>query len=143
MDKFKLKKSVFQAGKGLFQALPIILGTLILISILSVSIPKSFYTSVFGNNGFFNIFIAAVFGSISGGNPITSYIIGGELLNEGIALSAVTAFLISWVTVGLIQLPAEIAILGKKFAISRNLLSFIFSIIIAIIVAFIGGHYVF
>ena len=71
-------------------------------------------------------------GSISAGNPITSYIIGGELLKEGISLFAVTAFITAWVTVGIIQLPAEASILGKRFALARNILSFIFSIIVAI-----------
>jgi hypothetical protein len=44
----------------------------------------------------------------------------------------VTAFIAAWVTVGVIQLPAEAAILGKRFALTRNALSFIFAIIVAI-----------
>jgi len=46
---------------------------------------------------------------------------------------AVTAFLVAWVTVGLVQLPAEVMMLGKKFAIIRNITAFIFAIIVAII----------
>ena len=78
-------------------------------------------------------------GSISAGNPITSYIFGGELLDQGINLLAVTAFLVAWVTVGLVQLPAESFLLGKRFAILRNAISFIFSIFVAIITAFLVG----
>ena len=51
---------------------------------------------------------------------------------EGISLYAVTAFIVAWVTVGMIQLPAEAAILGKRFAILRNFLSFLLSIAVAI-----------
>ena len=76
--------------------------------------------------------IGSVFGSISAGNPITSYIIGAELLKEGVGLFAVTAFLVAWVTVGIIQLPAEAAILGKKFALTRNLISFILAILVSL-----------
>jgi len=36
------------------------------------------------------------------------------------------------VTVGVIQLPAEASILGKRFALTRNILSFIFAILVAI-----------
>ena len=78
-------------------------------------------------------------GSVLAGNPVTSYVLGGELLTQGVNLVAVTAFLVAWVTVGFVQLPAESMMLGKKFAISRNILSFIFSIIVAIITVFLVG----
>jgi len=116
-----------------------ILGTIFLISLISVVIPKSFYISVFSKNSFLDSFIGSLIGSISAGNPITSYIFGGEMLNQGVGLIAVTAFIVSWVTVGLIQLPAESTILGKKFAILRNITAFIFSIIVAIITILILG----
>jgi len=77
--------------------------------------------------------LGSLVGSISAGNPITSYILGGEFLEQGVGLMAVTAFLVAWVTVGVIQLPAESIILGKKFAILRNLTSFIFAMIVAIL----------
>ena len=59
---------------------------------------------------------------------------GGEILDQGVALVAIVAFLLSWVTVGIIQLPAESLILGKKFALVRNLVSFVSAIVIAILV---------
>jgi len=134
-----MKQSVFKAAKGLWMAFPMIIGTILLISLISALVPKSFYTTVFTKNYFFDSFIGSLIGSISAGNPITSYIFGGEILNQGVGLIAVTAFLVSWVTVGLIQLPAESAILGKKFAILRNITAFIFSIIVAIITVLILG----
>jgi DNA-binding response OmpR family regulator len=48
--------------------------------------------------------------------------LGGELLAKGISLVAVTALLVSWVTVGSVQLPAEALMLGSRFALYRNLL---------------------
>jgi uncharacterized membrane protein YraQ (UPF0718 family) len=79
--------------------------------------------------------IGASVGSISTGHPVTSYIFGGELLNKGVSLVAVTAFLVSWVTVGSIQLPAEALMLGWRFALLRNLICFAFSILIAVLTA--------
>ncbi len=115
---------------ALFQTLPILLGVLILISISIAAVPKAWYAKAFSGT-FLDPVIGAAAGSIAVGNPITSYIIGGELLTAGISLIAVTSFLLSWVTVGIIQLPAESALLGKRFALTRNLLSFLFAIIIA------------
>ena len=91
------------------------------------------------SNSFLDSFIGSLVGSISAGNPITSYIFGGEMLSQGVGLIAVTAFIVSWVTVGIIQLPAESAILGKRFALLRNLTAFVFSIIVAIITVLILG----
>jgi len=84
-------------------------------------------------------FVGAVFGSILAGNPINSYIIGGELLRNGVSLFAVTAFIVAWVTVGVIQFPAESMMLGKRFAAVRNLTSFILCIIIAVVTVFSLG----
>jgi uncharacterized membrane protein YraQ (UPF0718 family) len=135
----KLKEAILKAGKGLWKALPMILGTILLISLISTLIPKSFYTTVFSKNILLDSIIGSLVGSISAGNPITSYIFGGELLTQGVSLLAVTAFLVAWVTVGLVQLPAESAILGKKFALLRNITAFILAIIVAIITILILG----
>ena len=78
-------------------------------------------------------------GSILAGNPITSYIIGGELLAQGISMTAVTAFLVAWVTVGMVQLPAESILLGKRFAVTRNIAAFVFSVIVAILTTVVVG----
>lgn len=137
MEQDTFKQSVFKAVKGLWIAFPMILGTILLIGLISVLVPKSFYLSIFSKNSFVDSFIGGLVGSISAGNPLTSYIFGGEMLSQGVGLIAITAFLVSWVTVGLIQLPAESAILGKKFAIFRNISAFALSIIVAIITVFI------
>jgi len=60
-------------------------------------------------------------------------VLGGELLDQGVSLVAVTALLVSWVTVGSIQLPAEIQTFGARFALLRNALSFLFAILIAVL----------
>jgi len=134
-----MKEAIKKAGKGLWKSSPMILGTILLISLISTLIPKSFYTTVFSKSLFLDPIIGSLIGSISAGSPITSYIFGGEILNQGVSLLAVTAFLVAWVTVGLIQLPAESAILGKKFALLRNITSFILAIIVAIITILILG----
>lgn len=133
----KLKQAITKAGKMLWRAFPLILGTILLISLITTIIPKSFYTTIFQQNIILDSFIGSFIGSISAGNPITSYIFGGELLNQGISLIAVTAFIVAWVTVGFVQLPAESMLLGKKFAILRNTTAFILAIIVAIITVFI------
>ena len=135
----KLKDAIIKSSKSLWQTLPMLIGMILLVSLANTLIPKTFYSTVFRNNIFLDPFIGGFVGSILAGSPVTSYIIGGELLNQGISLVAVTAFLVAWVTVGMVQLPAESIMLGKKFAIVRNITAFLFSIIVAIITIIIVG----
>jgi uncharacterized membrane protein YraQ (UPF0718 family) len=131
-DKSSLILSFYKAIRSFSDSLPILFGVVLLIGLFKTYVPSKAISSVFTGELFRDTFIGSTVGSISAGNPITSYIIGGELLKEGISLFAVTAFITAWVTVGIIQLPAEASILGKRFAISRNILSFIFSVLVAI-----------
>jgi uncharacterized membrane protein YraQ (UPF0718 family) len=137
MGEMNFKQSLKKAAKGLWMAFPMILGTILLVSLISAVVPKTFYISFFGKNTIFNSFVGSLIGSISAGNPLTSYIFGGEMLIQGVGLVGVTAFLVCWVTVGLVQLPAESMILGRKFAILRNLTAFFLSIVVAIITVFL------
>ncbi len=133
------KQVLLKTGKALLNRVPVLFATILLIALVNSLIPKSFYSTVFKGNLFVDSFIGSVIGSISAGNPITSYVIGGEFLSQGVNLIVVTAFLVSWVTVGFIQLPAEISFLGKKFAVLRNLTAFFLSILVAVSTVFLWG----
>ena len=128
-----MKKAVKKTLNSLNQIFPIILGLFLLLSLTVSIIPQTFYSNVFTGNKFLDPLVGALLGSISGGTSITSYILAGEFLKQGVGLLAVTAFMLSWVTVGTIQIPIESAIFGKKFAIVRNIASFVSAIVIAIL----------
>jgi len=131
-----IRQALRKTANSFRQILPILLGVLLLIGLANVVIPKSYYRCIFTRSPLLDSLIGAIFGSILAGNPINSYIIGGELLQQGVGLVAVTTFLLSWVTVGIVQLPAESLMLGRKFAVIRNGLSFIMAIIIAFLTVF-------
>jgi len=133
----KYKPALENTLNNFKKTLPILFGIILLISFIVNIIPSSFYGKIFTGNIISDSFLGAIFGSILAGNPINSYVIGIELLENGVGLIAITAFIISWVTVGIVQLPAEAMLLGKKFAIMRNIFSFISAIIIAIITVLI------
>ncbi len=126
------KQAFFNTTRVFKKSVPILMGVLMLLALADTLIPKQTYRLIFSGNWFFDPLIGAALGGISGGNPLTSYIIGGELRRQGVSMMAVTAFIVSWVTVGMIQLPAEALMLGKRFAIVRNVVSFCTSIVIAV-----------
>lgn len=103
-----------------------------MISLIITAIPREIYSSFFTGNVFIDSLGGALIGSILGGSPMNSYIVGGELLGQGVSLFAVTAFMVAWVTVGVIQFPAEGQMLGRKFAVVRNLVSFGLSMVVAL-----------
>lgn len=134
-----IKQAVIKSAKALWRSLPILLGVILLVSLANMLIPKSAFTYLFQKNLILDSFIGSALGSILAGNPISSYILGGEFLSQGISLTAVTAFLVAWVTVGVVQLPAESVLLGRRFAVIRNITAFLFAIVTALITVLILG----
>lgn len=112
---------------------PLLLGVIGLVGLFQVLVTPQMLASLFKGAPFLDTLTGTLSGAVAAGNPIVSYVIGGELLAQGISLYAVSAFLLSWVTLGFIQLPAEVAVFGGRFTLYRNILAFIFTILIAIL----------
>lgn len=127
------KQAFLKTVQSFKKSLPILLGVILLLALATTLIPKNLYSKIFTGNQIIDPLIGALVGSVAGGNPLTSYIIGGELRLQGINMLPITAFIVAWVTVGIIQLPAEALMLGKRFAIIRNMISFVTAIFIAIL----------
>lgn len=131
-----MKADVFLAGlkttiRTFVNLLPVIVGMLLLSSLVVTLFPEQVSTGLFGHNDLLDSLVGASIGSVAAGHPLASYLMGGELLKSGVSLLAVTAFIVSWVTVGIAQLPAEIVMLGMRFAIFRNLTCFFVAIAVA------------
>ena len=126
-----MKQAFRQTTKVFKTIFPMLCGILLLVS-LAHQLFKDSYQQWFTGNIILDPLLGTIAGSISFGIPITSYVTGGELLRSGVSLLAVTAFIMSWTTVGWIMLPMEAAYLGKRFALVRNLLNFVFSLLVAV-----------
>jgi predicted Fe-Mo cluster-binding NifX family protein len=133
VDRGALVQALKSSTRQLANLAPLFMAVILSIGLFTALVSEEILSSIFSGNPGIDTFWGACLGSIFAGNPINSYIIGGELLEYGVSLFAVTAFIIAWVTVGLIQLPAEIATLGKKFALVRNAVSFVMSLAITIL----------
>jgi len=120
-----------KTGKSALGTLPVLLGVLLLTGLLT-TLAADHLQAISGTiQGAAGPFIGAAMGSIAAGHPMTSYVIGGELLAQGISSTAIAALIVSWVTVGLVQLPAEATALGVRFALWRAVLCFISAVAIA------------
>jgi hypothetical protein len=131
--------SLKRSARQLASMLPVLLGVVLLVGLFKALVSGDVLLSVFSGEPLHDTFIGACFGSILAGNPVNSYVIGEALLRMDVGLFAVTAVIVTWVTVGLVQLPAEITALGVRFAVSRTLAAFVVSIPIALLTVFVVG----
>ena len=138
MNRTTLVRAAATSARQFANLLPVLVGVVLLIGLFNAFVSEKFLASIFSDNVALDTVLGACFGSILAGNPINSYVIGGELLKYGVSLFAVTAFIVTWVTVGLIQMPAEIAALGRRFALTRNALALALSIPVAILTVVIS-----
>ena len=131
-----LKDSFKKTVRTFINVLPIIVGMILMTSLFVTVIPEQISTGLFGNGDVLDTLLGASIGSIAAGHPVASYLLGGELLGGGVGLIAVTALVVTWVTVGIVQLPAEAMMLGTRFAVIRNIISFVAAIAIAFLTVY-------
>ena len=131
-----IKDNLRKTIKTFIDVVPIIVGMLLLTSLVITVFPEKISAGLFGNGDILDALLAASIGSIAVGHPLASYLLGGELLGGGVGLIAVTALVVAWVTVGIVQLPAEALMLGTRFAVYRNVICFIATILIAFLTVY-------
>ena len=131
--KSVFKKELKRAGIAVIGMMPMIVAILGLLGLMESFVSKEMLTSLFTGDAVTDTLVGTLTGAVAVGNAMVSYILGGELLHQGISLYAVTAFVLAWVTLGVVQLPAEAEVFGLRFTVYRNLLAFVFTLLVAIV----------
>ena len=135
-EKNNIKEVFNKALKGFISMLPVLLAIILLLGIFDRYITKDILASFFISNNFIDTVTGTLMGGVLTGNPMVSYILSGELTAAGISFFAVTAFILSWVTLGVVQLPAEVEIFGFRFTFYRTLFTFITTILVSLATVF-------
>ena len=124
-----------KAYKSFMNILPQMLGIMMLVGFsLSILSPEQISSLVGENSGYLGTFVAAVVGSISLLPGFVAFPLAAALKNNGAGYMQLAALISSLMMVGIITLPVEISYFGKKASITRNVLAFFFSIIVAIVI---------
>lgn len=135
----RLKTATKNTFGTLMTVMPMLLSVILLAGLFETLVTPEMIQSVFKGSLVEDTLIGTGIGAVSVGQPFLSYVIGGELLDEGVSLYAVTAFILSFVTLGVIQLPLEWSLFGTRFTLLRNSLSFIFAFLVSIATVTIVG----
>lgn len=137
-DRNKTKKAFFVGKKAFLKLLPQLLIITGLVGLLLGYISPDIIEAYLGEDaGMFGTMLAAVFGSITLIPNIIAMPLAGSLLRSGAAVVTVAALITTLTMVGTVTFPLEAKTFGSKFALLRNVLSFVAAILIAILIGVI------
>lgn len=132
--KEALKKALFM-GRGM--ALSIFAVIFAIGLILAILPPEQIADMIGKQNALVSTIAAAAFGTVTLIPAFIAFPLIGTLVGAGVGIMPSVAFLTTLTMVGVVTFPLEKKEFGSKFAITRNGLSFLFAIIIALIMGVI------
>lgn len=133
-DSNKTKQAVQKGLKSFLNILPEFLTVLLIIGItLSLLSPEIISKLISPASGIWGIFISSIIGAITLIPGFVAFPLAKALLDYGAGLVPIAAFVSSLMMVGVVTLPLEIKYFGKKATITRNILAYIYSIAIALL----------
>lgn len=132
-DKRKTVKAMKRSKKMMGNMLGEIIAIVFLIGLILTIIPPESIKSAMGSS---NTFISTIIGAIAGSITLIPAFVGfplaGSLVDAGASIVPAVAFLTTLTMVGIITFPLEKKEFGTKFAVTRNALSFVFAVAIAL-----------
>lgn len=139
---FKNKQKTFNSMKmarGMMKnMMGQILGILFLIGLILTFLPPEVIKSVLGkSNLFLSTVISALVGSITLIPAFVAFPLVGSFVDVGASIVPAVAFLTTLTMVGVVTFPLEKQEFGLKFTAIRNILSFLFAVIIALMMGVI------
>lgn len=137
-DKVKTKKALkmaFGMGKGMLGS---ILSIIFMIGLILTILPPENIATFVGSKSLIIATVAsAAFGTITLIPAFIAFPLVGTLVDAGVSVIPSVAFLTTLTMVGVVTFPLEKREFGSKFTAARNGLSFIFAIIISMVMGVI------
>ena len=134
-DKKKTMKALKKSLKAFENILPQFLGVIVLVGILlSIFNPEIISNLIGHQSGWLGVFISGIIGAITLIPGFVAFPTAAILIENGAGYMQIGAFISTLMMVGIITLPVEIKYFGKRMAIARNSIAFIFSFVVAYII---------
>ena len=130
-ETLTMKKAFKKALISFISITPMLIAVMGLVGIMQIYLTPDILSTFFGHGSLVDTLVGTLAGAISMGQGMISYVVAEGLMEEGVSNYALSAFILAWVTLGLVQLPAEASVFGLKFTFNRNVLTLISTIIIA------------
>ncbi|WP_347352463.1 permease [Acetoanaerobium noterae] len=137
-DKSKTKKALKKAWKSFENILPELLVIMLLIGVLLAVVDHELISNLLGeSSGWFGVILASIIGAITLIPGFVAFPTAALLLKGGAGYMQIAAFVSTLMMVGIVTLPVEVKYFGKKISYTRNVLAFMFSFIVAIVVGMV------
>ncbi|EOR27766.1 MULTISPECIES: hypothetical protein [Clostridium] len=137
-DRRKTKKALLTGVKAIENILPQFLGIILIVGLtLSILNPEIISKIIGSNSNILGVLLSAILGSIAMMPTFVAFSTGDMLLKNGAGIAQVAALISTLTLIGIVTIPLEVKYIGKKAAIYRNLVAFIFSIIVAFFVGLV------
>jgi uncharacterized membrane protein YraQ (UPF0718 family) len=134
-DRNKTKMALKKAWKAFENILPEFLVVILLVGLLLAVMNQEVISNIIGEkSGWLGVILAAVTGSITLIPGFVAFPMTALLLEGGAGYMQIGAFISALMMVGIVTLPVEIKYFGKKLAIARNILAFLFSFVVALVI---------
>ena len=134
-DKQKTIKALKIAWKSFSNILPAFAGVLALVGLVLTVLSADIISKIVGaNTGIIGMLITSIIGAITLIPGFVAFPLAASLLEIGAGVMQIAVFVSSLMMVGIVTLPLEIKCFGRRTAIFRNFLSYIFSFIVALII---------
>lgn len=134
-DKKKTLLSLKRAWKMFINVLPQFIAILLLVGLLlTVVTPETIQRVIGAESGFMGMLITSLLGAVTLVPVLIAYPVAAELLNNGAGITQIAVFISTLTMVGFVTLPMEIKYLGKKVAVLRNVLAYLFAFATAFVI---------
>ena len=134
-DKKKTVLSIKRAWKMFVTVLPQLIAILLLAGLLLAAVTPEIIQQVIGTeSGFLGVIVTSLLGAVTLVPVLIAFPITAELLKNGAGITQIAVFIFTLTMVGFITLPMEIKYLGKKTAVLRNVLAYLFAFATAYVI---------
>jgi len=131
IDRGKTLLSLQVAGRSLRKLIPLLIAIFGMVGLFQVFLsPQQVEQALGASNGWISLFIGGALGAVSIGPPLAAYPLAGSMLDAGAWPPAVAAFVICWISIGVITLPFEASVFSLRYALLRNGIGFVVALII-------------
>jgi uncharacterized membrane protein YraQ (UPF0718 family) len=139
-DGKKTLQALKKAWKAFEGILPQFLVVLILVAVVLAVLDTATISRFLGSgSGVCGVLVAGLIGAITLIPGFVAFPAAGALLQNGAGATQIAAFVSSLMMVGVVTLPMEMKYFGKRAALLRNGLAFIFSFVAALFVGWVVG----
>ena len=134
-DNKKTVLALKNAWTMFITVLPQFLAILLLVGLFLAGFEQETIQKIIGTeSGVIGMIITSLIGTIALIPVLIAFPIASELIQNGAGLMQITVFISTLTTVGFVTLPLESKYLGKKVAVLRNMLAFLFSFVVSFII---------